>query len=95
MPEYESCLSTGKTSSIYDQNSDRCLTERNSGGIRGIMELEVLKAIETELGGTIPIQAFFDLIIGTRCVCQCLWSLRPRASADHIHTGAVREVSLH
>ena len=37
-----------------------------SGGVRGIIELEVLKAIETELGGKIPIQAFFDLIVGTR-----------------------------
>jgi hypothetical protein len=25
-----------------------------------------LKAIETELGGNLPIQAFFDLIVGTR-----------------------------
>jgi patatin-like phospholipase/acyl hydrolase len=49
------------------------------GGIRGIVELEVLRAIQQELGGTggekIPIQAFFDLIVGTRqvfslCVSQ-------------------------
>ena len=38
----------------------------SSGGVRGIIELEVLKAIETELGGRLPIQAFFDLIVGTR-----------------------------
>lgn len=37
-----------------------------SGGVRGIVELEVLKAIETALGGDLPIQAFFDLIVGTR-----------------------------
>lgn len=36
------------------------------GGIRGIVELEVLRAIEQVLGGRIPIQAFFDLIVGTR-----------------------------
>jgi len=37
-----------------------------SGGIRGIIELEILRAIERELGDKVPIQAFFDLIVGTR-----------------------------
>ncbi|KAL3422514.1 hypothetical protein PVAG01_06670 [Phlyctema vagabunda] len=37
----------------------------DGGGVRGIVELEVLKAIETALGGELPIQAFFDLIVGT------------------------------
>ena len=37
-----------------------------SGGIRGILELEILRAIELALGDKIPIQAFFDLIVGTR-----------------------------
>lgn len=37
----------------------------DGGGIRGIVELEVLRAIEKALGGEIPIQAFFDLIVGT------------------------------
>lgn len=37
----------------------------DGGGIRGIVELEVLRAIEQALGGEIPIQAFFDLIVGT------------------------------
>lgn len=40
----------------------------HSGGVRGIIELEVLRAIEGELGGKLPIQAFFDLIVGTRQV---------------------------
>lgn len=35
------------------------------GGMREIIELEVLRAVEQALGG-IPIQAFFDLIVGTR-----------------------------
>lgn len=39
-----------------------------SGGIRGIAELEVLLHIEKALGGKIPIQSFFDLIVGTRLV---------------------------
>jgi len=37
-----------------------------SGGIRGIVELEVLRAIQEELGNKIPIREFFDLIVGTR-----------------------------
>jgi hypothetical protein len=36
------------------------------GGVRGIVELEVLRAIERALGGELPIQGFFDLIVGTR-----------------------------
>ncbi|KAL8902691.1 MAG: hypothetical protein Q9207_004458 [Kuettlingeria erythrocarpa] len=37
----------------------------DGGGMRGILELEILKAIELALGGKIAIQAFFDLIVGT------------------------------
>ncbi|KAH0360595.1 FabD/lysophospholipase-like protein, partial [Aureobasidium melanogenum] len=37
----------------------------DGGGMRGIMELEVLRAIEKSLGGNIRIQSFFDLIVGT------------------------------
>ena len=37
-----------------------------SGGVRGIVELEVLRAIVKELGGRVNIQNFFDLIVGTR-----------------------------
>ena len=40
----------------------------NRGGILGIVELEVLKAIEMKLPLNIPIRSFFDLIIGTRYV---------------------------
>jgi hypothetical protein len=38
------------------------------GGVRGIVELEVLRALEQQLGGNLPIQAFFDLMVGTRYV---------------------------
>ncbi|KAE8449132.1 hypothetical protein EG329_008516 [Mollisiaceae sp. DMI_Dod_QoI] len=37
----------------------------DGGGVRGIVELEVLRAIEKALGDNLPIQAFFDLIVGT------------------------------
>lgn len=36
------------------------------GGMRGIAELEVLKAIQQQLPRGIPIHMFFDLIVGTR-----------------------------
>lgn len=36
--------------------------------MRGIVELEVLKAIERQLPAGIPIRNFFDLIVGTRYV---------------------------
>jgi len=48
------------------------LTFEFRGGVRGIIELEVLRAIEQALGGHIPIQSLFDLIIGTRCVVMNL-----------------------
>ncbi|KAI1770384.1 hypothetical protein F4818DRAFT_450454 [Hypoxylon cercidicola] len=37
----------------------------DSGGINGIVELEVLRAIEKILGPKLPIRLFFDLIVGT------------------------------
>ena len=37
----------------------------DGGGIRGIVELEILRQIEQSLGVQIPIQAFFDLVVGT------------------------------
>jgi hypothetical protein len=37
----------------------------DGGGIRGVVQLEILKAIERALGKHLPVQAFFDLIVGT------------------------------
>lgn len=37
----------------------------DGGGIRGIVQLEVLRAIERALDDLIPVQKFFDLIVGT------------------------------
>ncbi|KAK3115116.1 hypothetical protein LTR53_005893, partial [Teratosphaeriaceae sp. CCFEE 6253] len=37
----------------------------DGGGIRGIVQLEVLRAIEQAVGGFLPVQSFFDLIVGT------------------------------
>ncbi|OAL51396.1 FabD/lysophospholipase-like protein [Pyrenochaeta sp. DS3sAY3a] len=41
------------------------LLSLDGGGMRGIVELEVLGSIQNELGEDIPLQAFFDLIVGT------------------------------
>ncbi|KXS99282.1 hypothetical protein AC578_6205 [Pseudocercospora eumusae] len=37
----------------------------DGGGIRGIVQLEVLRAIEQALGSHLPVQSFFDLMMGT------------------------------
>ncbi|KAL7957432.1 acyl transferase/acyl hydrolase/lysophospholipase [Trichoderma compactum] len=37
----------------------------DGGGVRGIVELVILHEIEKALGGHVPIQNFFDLIVGT------------------------------
>ena len=37
----------------------------DGGGVRGLVELKLLQAVQTELGGRIPIQRFFDIIGGT------------------------------
>lgn len=36
------------------------------GGVRAVAELETLRVLEKELGGKIPLSAFFDLIVGTK-----------------------------
>ena len=68
---------------------------RISGGIRGIVELQVLNEIERVLGGRIPIQDFFDLIVGTRWVLSMtLYSVdnaKPNAS---VSTGGIIALGL-
>lgn len=44
------------------------LLTATSGGIRSIVQLTILKELEGLIGLDIPIQEFFDLIIGTRYV---------------------------
>ncbi|RPA74249.1 hypothetical protein BJ508DRAFT_418731 [Ascobolus immersus RN42] len=39
----------------------------DGGGIRGVIQLETLRQIEQVVGLGIPIQEFFDLIVGTSC----------------------------
>lgn len=38
----------------------------NSGGIRSIIQLTILGELERLIGLDLPIQDFFDLIVGTR-----------------------------
>ena len=44
------------------------LTNAHSGGMRGIVILEVLRQVQNQIGGQIQFQEFFDLIVGTRSV---------------------------
>lgn len=37
----------------------------DGGGVRGVVQLEILRGIEQALGNQLPVQAFFDLIVGT------------------------------
>jgi patatin-like phospholipase/acyl hydrolase len=56
----------GKATQV-DNNVDR-YAKLHSGGMRGIVILEVLRQIEEEFGRRIPIMNFFDLVVGTRSV---------------------------
>lgn len=51
--------------SLYDYCND-FTADLFRGGMRGIVELEALKAIENELGGKIPARLMFDMVAGTR-----------------------------
>lgn len=44
------------------------MTNPHSGGMRGIVILEVLSQVQEHIGGQIQFQEFFDLIVGTRSV---------------------------
>ena len=50
---------------FYYKHSFDTANRCRRGGMRGIAELEVLKAIQNHLP-RIPIHEFFDLIVGTR-----------------------------
>jgi len=78
----------------------------DGGGIRGVVQLEVLYAIEQYLGARIPVQSFFDLIVGTgtggllavalstkdRTVDSCLDMFT--AMCDHAFTPRLRGVPM-
>lgn len=78
----------------------------DGGGIRGVVQLEVLHAIEQCLGGHIAVQSFFDLIVGTgtggmlavaltskdRTVDSCLDMFT--AMCDHAYTPRLKGIPL-
>ena len=78
----------------------------DGGGIRGIVQLEVLHAIEQCLGGHLPVQNFFDLMVGTgtggmlaialaqkdRTVDSCLDMFT--AMCDHAYTPRLKGVPV-
>lgn len=66
-----------------------------SGGVRGIVELYVLQAIERALGDGLRIQDFIDLIVGTRYVQpsnpnSSTWCSKP----FHYSTGGIVALGL-
>ncbi|CAN9421253.1 unnamed protein product [Alternaria alternata] len=63
------------------------------GGVRGIVELEVLRAIQNQIGDRIPIQAFFDLIMGTSI--PFLRHLITLKLTSKYSTGPFRETLIH
>ncbi len=50
---------------VLPQHVGRRILTLDGGGVRGLIELRILAAVEKRLGGKIPIQAFFDLVGGT------------------------------
>lgn len=78
----------------------------DGGGIRGIVQLEVLRALEHVLGGHLAIQSFFDLIVGSgtggmaavalsmkdRSVDSCIDQFK--AVCDHAFTPRTKGIPL-
>jgi hypothetical protein len=52
------------TFNLKSQEAGVCTLSLDSGGVRGIVQLETLRAIEQALGGHVPVHRFFDLIVG-------------------------------
>lgn len=53
------------TYNLKSQEAGVCTLSLDSGGVRGIVQLETLRAIEQALGGYVPVHRFFDLIVGS------------------------------
>ncbi|KAM0714524.1 hypothetical protein Q7P37_009820 [Cladosporium fusiforme] len=57
----------------------------DGGGVRGAVQLEILRGIEQAMGNRLPVQAFFDLMVGTGTGGLIVTSLAHRnASLDHV-----------
>lgn len=56
---------SGWTISLKPPSAGARILALDGGGIRAIVELTILQQIERALGVGLPIQAFFDLIVGT------------------------------
>lgn len=68
------------------KNTIECRAPNNvrKGGIRGIVELKILRQIEKAMGGRLNIHCFFDLIVGTRSGLPSLCWLRINMWADEV-----------
>ncbi|UKZ82727.1 hypothetical protein TrVFT333_010523 [Trichoderma virens FT-333] len=80
----------------------------DGGGVRGIVELVILQEIEKALGGHIPIQNFFDLIVGTSAggiialclgvkhlrINDCLSRFKTLCEKSFIKRGAIKHAPI-
>jgi patatin-like phospholipase/acyl hydrolase len=62
---FEKPFEVASTAQLKPKYSGVRILTLDGGGVRGLVELKLLKAVESALGGKIPIQRFFDLIGGT------------------------------
>jgi hypothetical protein len=51
--------------SLHPPTAGGRILSLDGGGVRGIIELEILEQIQKIIGGAIPVKELFDLIIGT------------------------------
>ena len=56
-----------KSSTVYimPETAGQRILVLDGGGIRAVVQLEILRLLEREWGGKLPIRCFFDLVIGT------------------------------
>ncbi|KAM0714605.1 hypothetical protein Q7P37_009901 [Cladosporium fusiforme] len=76
-----------------------CVLSLDGGGVRGVVQLETLRALEGALGGHVPVHKFFDLIVGAgtggliaallakgdRSIDQCLDTFTAVYDVAHAH----------
>lgn len=55
----------------------------DGGGIRALIQLVILQVVETRIGFDIPIQEFFDLIVGTRYALDRFFCYKSRCSCEY------------
>ncbi|CZR51334.1 uncharacterized protein PAC_01209 [Phialocephala subalpina] len=60
---FESCSSQPRSIYIKPETAGIRILLLDDGGVRSVIQLEILHLLEQELGGKLPIQLFFDMIV--------------------------------